>query len=77
MKVRGREDLKRFIEKVAPGVLPGAHAATHAAAGSDQVSPESINALPEGAFVGLTHIYVQATEPTSPSVGDLWIDTSA
>ena len=76
MKVRGREDLKRFIQKVASTSLPGAHASTHAAAGSDQVSPESINALPETAFVGLSHIYVQATAPTSPSVGDLWVDTS-
>ena len=76
MKIRGREELKRFIERIVPGTPPGAHAATHAAGGSDQVSPESINALPETAFVGLSHIYVQATEPTSPSVGDLWVDTS-
>jgi len=76
MKIRGREELRRFIQKVAPTALPGLHASTHAAAGTDQVSPESINALPEEAFVGLSHIYVQATEPTSPSVGDLWVDTS-
>lgn len=28
------------------------------------------------AFAGLTKITVGATEPTSPSVGDLWIDTN-
>lgn len=57
-------------------MTPTAHASTHATAGSDAVSAASIDALPDTSFVGLTHIYVQATAPTSPSPGDLWVDTS-
>jgi hypothetical protein len=32
--------------------------------------------LPTSAFVGISHIFVSATEPQNPQVGDIWIDVS-
>ena len=32
--------------------------------------------LPNSSFSGLTKISVGITQPTSPSTGDLWVDTN-
>jgi len=70
-----RSEVLALVRKsAASGYTP--HKSTHVTGGSDALSADDIGALPETAFVGLAHIHVQATAPISPSVGDVWIDTS-
>lgn len=67
---------------------PTTHAASHVTGGSDIIAAAiagGASGLLTGAdkskldgiaFSGLTKITVGTTEPTSPSVGDLWVDTN-